>query len=132
MVASTREGFDKVDTVAGEVAKLIVDIASSNDDQAQGLELINRNLAQMETVTASNASQAQAAAAASGELDQQAAALRATVEKLVVLVGMRLDLVGQGGMGAIYQAEDLRLEGRQCAIKEVVPNEEASKEYQEQ
>jgi serine/threonine-protein kinase len=43
-----------------------------------------------------------------------------------------LDLVGQGGMGAIYQAEDLRLEGRQCAIKEVVPNEEASKEYQEQ
>jgi serine/threonine-protein kinase len=34
-------------------------------------------------------------------------------------------------MGAIYQAEDLRLEGRLCAIKEVVPNEEASKEYQE-
>lgn len=43
-----------------------------------------------------------------------------------------LDLVGQGGMGAIYQAEDLRLEGRLCAIKEVIPNEDASKEYQEQ
>jgi serine/threonine-protein kinase len=43
-----------------------------------------------------------------------------------------LDLVGQGGMGAIYQAEDLRLEGRKCAIKEVVPNADASKEYQEQ
>lgn len=43
-----------------------------------------------------------------------------------------LDLVGQGGMGAIYQAEDLRLEGRLCAIKEVTPNEDASKEYQEQ
>lgn len=43
-----------------------------------------------------------------------------------------LDLVGQGGMGAIYQAEDLRLEGRLCAIKEVVPNEEASAEHQEQ
>ncbi len=42
------------------------------------------------------------------------------------------DLVGQGGMGAIYQAEDLRLEGRLCAIKEVIPNEDASKEYQEQ
>lgn len=27
-------------------------------------------------------------------------------------------LIGQGGMGAIYQADDLRLEGRQCAIKE--------------
>jgi serine/threonine protein kinase len=27
--------------------------------------------------------------------------------------------VGQGGMGSIYQAEDVRLEGRLCAIKEV-------------
>src|SRR5262245_33486825 len=43
-----------------------------------------------------------------------------------------LDLVGQGGMGAIYKAEDLRLEGRLCAIKEVIPDPAASKEYQEQ
>ncbi|MBL8057109.1 MAG: protein kinase, partial [Anaerolineales bacterium] len=27
--------------------------------------------------------------------------------------------IGQGGMGSIYQAEDLRLEGRLCAVKEV-------------
>lgn len=31
-----------------------------------------------------------------------------------------IDLVGQGGMGAIYLTQDLRLEGRQCAVKEVV------------
>jgi len=43
-----------------------------------------------------------------------------------------VDLVGQGGMGAIYRAEDLRLEGRLCAIKEVIPTPGASKEYQEQ
>ncbi len=43
-----------------------------------------------------------------------------------------VDLVGQGGMGAIYQAEDLRLDGRLCAIKEVIPDSGASKEYQEQ
>jgi len=28
-------------------------------------------------------------------------------------------IIGQGGMGCIYLAEDLRLEGRLCAIKEV-------------
>ncbi len=43
-----------------------------------------------------------------------------------------LTLVGQGGMGAIYQAEDLRLEGRLCAIKEVIIDPSASKAYQEQ
>jgi serine/threonine-protein kinase len=39
-----------------------------------------------------------------------------------------IDLVGQGGAGAVYQAEDLRLEGRMCAIKEVRPQPGASPE----
>jgi len=37
-----------------------------------------------------------------------------------------IELVGQGGMGAIYKAEDLRLAGRYCAIKEVRPEPRAS------
>jgi serine/threonine-protein kinase len=32
-----------------------------------------------------------------------------------------VELVGQGGMGAVYKANDLRLDGRVCAIKEVQP-----------
>jgi serine/threonine protein kinase len=33
-----------------------------------------------------------------------------------------LDTVGHGGMGSIYRAEDLRLQGRLCALKEVQPD----------
>jgi eukaryotic-like serine/threonine-protein kinase len=33
-----------------------------------------------------------------------------------------LELVGQGGMGAVYRSNDRRLEGRICAIKEVLPS----------
>ncbi len=43
-----------------------------------------------------------------------------------------IKLVGKGGMGAIYEAEDLRLEGRRCAIKEIFPEAEDNPSAQAQ
>src|SRR3972149_4082353 len=40
--------------------------------------------------------------------------------------------VGQGGMGFIYLAEDARLTGRLCAVKEVVGDPNASPQAQQQ
>jgi serine/threonine protein kinase len=37
-----------------------------------------------------------------------------------------IELVGRGGMGATYRAEDLRLKGRFCAVKEALPDPDAS------
>jgi serine/threonine-protein kinase len=39
-----------------------------------------------------------------------------------------IELVGRGGMGATYRAEDLRLQGRYCAVKEAVPDPDATPE----
>ncbi|GMQ77888.1 MAG: hypothetical protein BMS9Abin02_0379 [Anaerolineae bacterium] len=42
------------------------------------------------------------------------------------------NIEGQGGMGNVYQAEDLRLPGRLCAVKEVQPEPNATQEMREQ
>ncbi len=42
------------------------------------------------------------------------------------------NVVGQGGMGNVYRAEDLRLPGRLCAIKEVQPDFTATPDMQAQ
>ncbi len=42
------------------------------------------------------------------------------------------ELVGEGGMGAVYRAEDLLLEGRLCALKEVSPDLGADPQITEQ
>jgi serine/threonine-protein kinase len=36
-----------------------------------------------------------------------------------------IELVGRGGMGATYRAEDMRLQGRFCAVKEALPDPDA-------
>lgn len=42
------------------------------------------------------------------------------------------NIVGQGGMGSVYRAEDLRLPGRLCAVKEVKTDDNLSLELQAQ
>ncbi len=39
-----------------------------------------------------------------------------------------IEMVGRGGMGATYRAEDLRLQGRFCAVKESLPDPDAPPE----
>jgi serine/threonine-protein kinase len=41
-------------------------------------------------------------------------------------------IIGQGGMGSIYLADDLRLEGRQCALKEVEHDRSMPVDFQQQ
>ncbi|MFO7678495.1 MAG: serine/threonine-protein kinase [Chloroflexota bacterium] len=42
------------------------------------------------------------------------------------------NMVGRGGMGSVYRAEDLRLPGRLCALKVVEPDPSLTREQQQQ
>jgi methyl-accepting chemotaxis protein len=73
--------------VATKIAELVSGVAASSEEQAQGIEQINRAVAQMDAVTQSNAAIAEETASAGEELSAQAReldevtrAMRAVVE----------------------------------------------------
>jgi methyl-accepting chemotaxis protein len=94
-VASLLEG------IIGSVQKvnqLIGEVSAASDEQSQGIDQVNNAVAQMDTVTQSNAANAEESASASEELSGQAQNLNAMVAELVAIVG------GAGDTGTIGSA----------------------------
>ncbi|MCC8116531.1 MAG: methyl-accepting chemotaxis protein [Planctomycetes bacterium] len=86
--------FKQIEDGSHAVARLIGEITSATNEQAQGVDQVNTAVAQMDKVTQSNAASAEEAASAAEELSAQAGALNGMVEDLVVLVKG-----GHGGNG---------------------------------
>jgi len=78
--------FQKIESGAKEVGRLIAEITSATREQAQGVDQVNTAVAQMDKVTQSNAANAEESASASEELSAQAGMLNGMVDDLVALV----------------------------------------------
>ncbi len=96
-VATIRQGTSEVGQTSGEfaevaartrkVGELLREIAVASEEQAQGIEQINRAAAEMDRGVQQNAAGAEESAGAAAEMSRQAETVNAIVRELAAMVG---------------------------------------------
>ena len=89
--------FKEIEEGSNSVARLILEITTATNEQAQGVDQVNTAVAQMDKVTQSNAATAEETASAAEELSAQAASLDSMVDDLVSMVEGRAPSAPQAG-----------------------------------
>jgi methyl-accepting chemotaxis protein len=87
LVKETNEIFQKVATSASKVAELVAEINAASNEQAQGIDQVNKAVAEMDKVVQQNAANAEESASASEEMNAQAEQMKVMVAELVGMVG---------------------------------------------
>jgi Methyl-accepting chemotaxis protein len=80
------QAFMEITSQANKVHQLMNEITAASEEQAQGVEQVNKAIIQMENVTQQNAASAEESASASEELSAQAESMRKIVRELSELV----------------------------------------------
>jgi len=83
------EALHEIVEHVNRVSGLVGDIASASQEQAQGVDQVNTAVSQIDQVTQQNASASEESAAAAQQLAAQSHSVKATVQRLVALVGAR-------------------------------------------
>jgi methyl-accepting chemotaxis protein len=102
MVSRTNEAFAKVAESTQKASELVDEIAVASNEQARGIEEINKSVAGMDKVVQQNSANAEESSSASEEMSAQAWQMRDYVKDLMTLLG------GKGVDGLLF-AETLRL-----------------------
>jgi methyl-accepting chemotaxis protein len=84
---ATQAAFKENMAISSKVGKLIDEIAAASQEQAGGVEQINRAISEMDKVVQKNAASAEESASASEEMNAQAELMKKFVEDLVGVVG---------------------------------------------
>lgn len=89
IVDKTASDFSEVADQSQKVGGLLREIATASDEQARGIEQINRAVADMDRIVQQNAAGSEESAGAAREMNVQSEHMKAVVEGLVSMVGMR-------------------------------------------
>ena len=87
LVKATDEAFGEVADNSNKVGELVGEIAAASTEQAQGIDQINQAVAQMDSITQTNAANAEESASASEELSAQSETMLDVVGELSAMVG---------------------------------------------
>ncbi len=113
LVFKSSEGFSDVSSSIQQVGDLLGEITAASDEQAQGIEQINKAVAEMDKVTQQNAASAEESAAASEEMSGQAESLKGFVAELTTLVAGGTGVDGVTTVTAINRRRASQERGRQ-------------------
>lgn len=82
--------FEQITTMTRQVNDYVAEIATSSEEQAQGISQVNLAVTEMDKVTQNNAASAEETAAAAEELNAQAASVTTSVQVLQKLIGAKI------------------------------------------
>ena len=100
LTLTTQEAFKENVDIAGKIGALVQEIAAASKDQSQGIDQINKAVAEMDKVVQENSANAEESASASEEMTAQAEQLKSTVNVLARLVhGMQQNADAAGRFG---------------------------------
>ena len=87
LVAGTNEAFSGVTRNTVDVGNLVAEITAASIEQSQGIDQINKAIAEMDKVVQQNAAHAEESASASEEMNAQAEQIKAHVDELMKVIG---------------------------------------------
>ena len=87
MTTSTQEAFSENAKLSVTISHLVDEIATASQEQAIGIEQVNKAVAEMDSVTQQTASNAGESANAAEEMDTQANRMRNYIEELAAVIG---------------------------------------------
>ena len=86
LVIRTNKSFELVSNGSEKVASLVSEISAASDEQADGIEQVNKAVYEMDSVVQQNASQAEESASASQEMSAQSDKLKQIIRDMSFLV----------------------------------------------
>jgi methyl-accepting chemotaxis protein len=103
LVVNTNDAFGEVLASTSKVGELVGEISVASQEQSQGIDQINKAVAEMDKVTQSTAATAEESAAASEEMNAQAEQMKQISRTLVGIIG------GSGGDAGNVNRQDTQV-----------------------